>query len=454
MTSVKPVYNSSQSKALHSRFTTASITAKSLDVMEAAMLRQMVDRGFYAALLVSRKIVKLTEGTAGVDGDESIVVNETWLGERSKEDQDFILDHEALHVGLAHHARLDNRDANMANIAMDAAINQMLIDDGRRAPADAVTIDTVAKQMGWPSVKREALRRAAWEEIYQAIVDDLPPPPPPPPGGGEPEDGEEGDEEGEPGQKPKPPGQGPNKPGKVPQGQEWGNVKAPEGGLTQDEKDQRIAEANENMQRAVNQSILAGTASDTIKKIAADAVAVKIDWKAVLRDFVSKGSNITSYTYSKMPRRLSTWRLPAPVKTGMGRLIILMDKSGSITERMTEQYISEMNNIIGEVLPEGIVLMPFDTAVHADEVTTFAQGEQIDYAYRTGGGTDFSAAFDAAADEWMPGDKVLIFTDMECGIPEQPDFAADLLWVAVDARGYYSSEPPYGKYLAVASADM
>jgi predicted metal-dependent peptidase len=329
----------------------------------------MRDHGFYASALMQREIITLPEGTAGVDEKANLYVCEAWFETLTPQERKFVLAHEAFHPLLAHHVRFGNRDRTRCNIAMDCAINQILIDDGvGRPPADCVTIDKVGAELKWPAARIEALRHASWEEIYNAMQEDAPPSKPESKPEDKPEDKPEGEQPGGKGEgsAPEPDGEQPGGKGegsapddKQPEGsgdkpqdplaglaQGWGQVEPAD--VSDEEADRVIAEAAELTQRALHEATMAGTASDSLRKAVSNLSTSRVDWRAVLRNTLSKGANIREYTYARLPRRLSTWRMPAPVRDGVGKLIVLIDKSGSISEAVTHAYVAELNAIIGE----------------------------------------------------------------------------------------------------------
>lgn len=420
------------------------ITARTLRAVEAALVQLMQRHGFFAAPLVSREIQSIPDGTAAVDQAATVLVCEPWFETLSPGERLFVLAHEAGHVMMAHHVRMGDRDPHRCNVAMDCALNGWLIADKiGEAPKDCVTIDTVGKHYGWPVSKIEGLRNASWEEIYHAISEaDAKQPQPDRPG--KPGDGKPGD--GKPGNKPE--GKADGKPSCSAPGQGWGGV-TPDTEATPEEITKAVTEAAEAMQQALQQAILAGSAPDSLVKRVAKLAAPKVDWRAVLRNWLAKGSTVREYTYKRLPRRLSTWRMPCPVKSGMGRVIVLIDKSGSISEAATSAYIAELNAIVGEVSPEETVVAAFDHGVHEPEV--FLPGEPVTYEYRAGGGTSFVNALEWAAEEYRPGDKVVVFTDLEATYPEDPGI--DVLWVAVGAREF-TQRPPFGEVVEVGLSEI
>jgi|15BtaG_2_1085339.scaffolds.fasta_scaffold00192_3 predicted metal-dependent peptidase len=135
------------------------------------------------------------QSTMCTDGS-CIKFNRKFVDGCSLDEVIFVLVHEADHVAYCHHLRLGKRNHQLANIAMDFAINIHLVDCGFVAP-DGVLLDE--KFRGWTWEKIYSFLYKEWEEELEdqpeeeegGLVNE----------GGQPvpsEDGEEGDEgEGE-----------------------------------------------------------------------------------------------------------------------------------------------------------------------------------------------------------------------------------------------------------------
>ena len=101
-----------------------------------------------------------------------------------------------------------------------------------------------------------------------------------------------------------------------------------------------------------------------------ELLAPKISWKDVLRDY------ITAFCADK---DVSTWRkpnrrwidqdvyLPSLIGESMGRLVIAIDTSGSISSAIIGEVLNEVKHICETVSPDGIDLLYWDTVVAQHE---------------------------------------------------------------------------------------
>jgi len=67
-----------------------------------------------------------------------IVYNPAFVEKLTSPELEGVLAHECLHVGLAHHCRRGERDAELWNRAADYAVNPILINNGITLPKDAL----------------------------------------------------------------------------------------------------------------------------------------------------------------------------------------------------------------------------------------------------------------------------------------------------------------------------
>ena len=127
-----------------------------------------------------------------------------------------------------------------------------------------------------------------------------------------------------------------------------------------------------NIDQALRQgALLAGKLGANVPREITDLLESKINWRDALRDF------ITSYCEEK---DLSTWRkpnrrwvdrdvyLPSVIGESVGRLVIAVDTSGSIDNKVIGAFLGEVKQICRTVSPEAIDLMYWDTQVCQHEV--------------------------------------------------------------------------------------
>lgn len=179
-----------------------------------------------------------------------------------------------------------------------------------------------------------------------------------------------------------------------------GNEAGPEPGFDEHDWDgaqELTADEKATLEKEVDQAlrqgaILAGRLKGNIPREIGDMLEAKVDWRTVLREYV------TSYCADK---DMSTWRkpnrrwinqgiyLPSVIGETVGRIVVGVDMSGSIGAAEIGQFLGELMHICGEVHPEGIDLIYWDTAVCQHEKYEMGsyEGLMTSTKPRGGGGT-------------------------------------------------------------------
>lgn len=162
--------------------------------------------------------------------------------------------------------------------------------------------------------------------------------------------------------------------------------------MSEDEKQALAREVDQALRQG---AILAGKLSGNVPREITDAMEAKVNWREVLRDFVSSIC---------VDRDNSTWRrpnrrwvdqgvyMPSVVGEAVGRIGVAIDMSGSIGTEEIGQFLGELLSICNHVQPEGVDLIYWDTAVCAHEKYERGEYEAIMTSTKPkgGGGTDAS----------------------------------------------------------------
>jgi predicted metal-dependent peptidase len=153
----------------------------------------------------------------------------------------------------------------------------------------------------------------------------------------------------------------------------------------------------------------------------------KQDWRAILRDFVA-ATTPSDYRWTPPNRRYISrgLYLPSVERSGLGRIVVAVDTSGSIGTHELEQFAGEISAIADEVKPESIHVVYCDAAVQATE--EFLPSDPIQLTPQGGGGTDFRPVFDWVAENQVDPVCLIYLTDLCCySYPVDPEFP--VLWV-------------------------
>jgi predicted metal-dependent peptidase len=117
--------------------------------------------------------------------------------------------------------------------------------------------------------------------------------------------------------------------------------------------------------------------------------------------------------------------------------------SGSISDRMAKDFLSEVKGIMDEYVDFKLRLWCFDTRVY--EYAEFSADNADDimsYECKGGGGTDFEANWEFMKNEEIEPKRFIMFTDgYPCGSWGDEDYCETLFII----HGNDSIIPPYGQ---------
>lgn len=378
--------------------------------------------------------------------------------------------HQVLHVALRHaqryqdlQARLGDVDLELFNICADAIINSSLSHlSWLSLPASSVHLDRLLQLLGRDDPVDKALLEWDVEALYQAIDDRRSP------GQGSRRDARRGRRggagttaTGQDGSPTNDPSDASGRPEAREDGPLSARVRALGAETTADLKPQPNTEDQPELEtekaREWSERILRAHAGDgahsMLRALIADLPRTRTPWEQVLRTHLARGLSIKpalswsrpSRSYIANQGRLGQGRR-MPWEPGMGakgaipRLVVIVDVSGSIEDKMMERFAIEIEAITRR-LEARLVLVIGDRQVH--RVMHFEPGRSDLRAIRFegGGGTDFTPLL-MEADQHRP-DIGVVLTDLEGPTRFRPSWP--VIW-AVPAS-LSSPAQPFGRKL-------
>ena len=192
--------------------------------------------------------------------------------------------------------------------------------------------------------------------------------------------------------------------------------------------------------QAAHMAELAGQAPAGMERIVEQTQESYVDWKSVLREFVSNAVPYDTRWFP--PNRRHLWRgmyLPSVAKRPRPNLLIVVDSSGSTT-RVIPQFVAEVNAVMNEMHCL-IHVVTCDTEVY--EVGTFDDEPIGDLKISGGGGTSFIPPFEWARVHTPEIDAMIYLTDGYGTFPPQPA-AFPTLWVMST-----HVKPPWGEMVRI-----
>lgn len=214
---------------------------------------------------------------------------------------------------------------------------------------------------------------------------------------------------------------------------------------------EEVKETDERIDRAIREGgILAGRMGGNIPRAISDVLEPKIDWKAVMREFVSsatKGKD--EFTWRKMNKRqlANDMYLPSVEDETVGEIIYGVDTSGSISDEDLSRVAGELASLCELCQPERVRVLWWDTEVHGEQIF---EGDYTNIAKmlkpQGGGGTKVSSVSDYITKKGITAECLIVHTDgyVESNI----DWKLKLptLWLVTMNRSF---DPPAGKKVMV-----
>ena len=284
----------------------------------------LLDHPFFGALLYRLKPVPNNrQPTMATDG-VSLFYNDNFVEDLAPAELVGVLAHEVMHPALKHHVRRGDRNPRVWNIACDYAINPLLVDAGLHLPK-GILLDNSYRGMS---------AEAIYNRIAQEQEDGS---------AGQGKDGGQGQEPGQtPGQRPV------ETPGGFGQVMDAPNPEEPGQTATPAQISQQEQQWSEATTQAAAISRMAGKVPLGADRAIEGAAEAKVDWREHLRRTFSEAAFPADYSWSRPNRRFAHAGLflPSVQKEGVGELVVAVDCSGSISDRILGVFQAEVQALV------------------------------------------------------------------------------------------------------------
>ena len=335
-------------------------------------------------------------------------------------------------------------DAMLSNMAMDYVINLKIVDENQpdhngvrfAEPPEGVLLD-------------ERFRNMDTAQVFDILQAEQPP------GRG---DGKgSGDNES---------GEGDGQSSGAGQGDDDGDGDGDGGGGTGfDEHDWEGAESlseeeTKDLERDIDEAIrqgalTAGKAGGGGNRGFDDLLKVQVDWREVLREFVSNTCVGNDYaTYARPNRRLLSQGvyMPSGISETIEELVLALDTSGSIGQREITVMLTEAASILETVKPNKVRVLYWGSDVVRDEVYEMHELDQMIASTkpRNGGGTDVRCVTEYMRENQISPSAVVVLTDGYL-YGGWGTWTCPVLWTILDNE---NANPDVGKRVHIKARDM
>ena len=379
-------------------------------------VRLLLNHPFFGNLATRLLIKDATDWcpTAATDG-KHLYYNRNFLGAFEDPELDFIIAHEVMHCVYDHIERRATRDAQYWNMAGDYRINDDLkkqnigrmpkvgLHDPRYEEnyTDEIYQDLYANQKD----KKQTL-----DMHIDQLLEELE---------------KNGNTDG--------PGQGSES-----QDGKKGPIK-----ISKEERDQLKDEIKNAVIQAA-QLAGAGNVPGGVERMIKEITNPKMDWRTMLDQQITSVIK-SDFTWMKPSRK--GWDIDA-ILPGLQNentidICVAIDTSGSISNSMLKDFLSEVNGIMSQYTDYKIYVWSFDTEVHNPELFT-GDKDIADYKPAGFGGTEFTANWKWMKHNGVSPKKLVVFTDgYPFGSWGDPNYC-DTLWV-VHSNHDRDIKAPFGQ---------
>lgn len=351
---------------------------------------------FFGALALRLKMIEDPSIKTAACNGTSIRYNPKFVDKLSLSKVQGLIAHEVMHPAFLHHTRRGSRDKKKWNIACDYAINTILHNAGFDLPNG-----------GYLNPAYDGMTA---EHIYTLLPDDP----------------DNLDDDNDPG--------GDGGVDDSPNSQNGGGSKSQQ---NHEEAEWKVAVA-----QAAHMAKQIGRLPGGIERMIEELFEPVLPWRNILRRFLTEKRN-DDFSWKRGNRRFIAQGLYLPSRLSddaMGEIVIVIDTSGSISQKELTEFGSEIKGIVDEVRPSKVRVIYCDSCIaHIDE---FGPDDDLQFEARGGGGTDFRPPF-----EWLEKNQIVpralvYLTDGYGPFPEQePDFPT--LFVINN----HDVIPPWGEHL-------
>ena len=383
------------------------------DRVTKARVKLLLQHPFFGNLATRLKIVDATNRlpTAAVDG-RNLFINKDFVHALSDGELMFLIGHEVMHCVFEHMIRRGDRNPQVWNMAGDYVINLILERDkiGDVIRKVDILLDRKYADMTTEQIYDKLMEDAVTIKMPLDMHIDLT------------ADGSGKEGEG--------------------QGIE---VVMPGAGKMSEEERKALQDEIKNAVLQAAQAAGAGKVPAAVARMIQELTAPKLNWKDLLR--IQLESMIRNdYSFTRPSRK--AWHtgavLPGMLPGEEVNVHVAIDTSGSISEEMIRDFLSEVKGIMDNYDAWNIRVWCFDTAIHADQNFSSDQGDDIrSYQPGGGGGTDFTAIFKYLKDEEIEPKRLVVFTD---GYPFGSwgdENYTDTVWIL---HGTTTIVPPWGQF--------
>jgi predicted metal-dependent peptidase len=346
----------------------------------SARVGLLLKASFFGNLATRLKLINADEwcATAATDG-RNFYYNTRFIEMLRPKEIEFLFGHEVLHCVYDHFGRRGDRDPQLWNIANDYCVNGDLVKHnvGEKITSVPCLYDRKYDGMSSEEVYDQLYEKATKIDIGSLLDQMI-------------DEHLDGDSEGD--------------------GDEEGKGRPR---LSAEDKQAIKDEIKEAMLAAAATVDGAGNLPAGVKRLIQQLTEPQMNWREILR--MNLESTIKAdYTWMRASRK--GWHMdavmPGQKPDEMIDVAVMLDASGSISQDMLRDFLSEIQGIMDSFPSYKIHVVTFDTdCYNPAQYDSDNLDSMIDYEVSGGGGTDFDCIFTYLKDQEITPRRLIVFTD-------------------------------------------
>jgi predicted metal-dependent peptidase len=389
-----------------------------IEKLTTARVGLLLKAPFFGNMATRMKLIDASDWcpTAATNGRD-FMYNTKFVEKLSVKKLEFLFAHEICHAIFDHFGRLGSRIPQLANIAQDYAVNQILVDEriGDKITEVKICYDPKYRGLAWEEIYDELYEKAEkipMEQLLAQLGDLL--------------DEHIKEEEGVGAGNKDSDKEGKGKPS-----------------LSKEEAEQ----IRQEIKNAMIQSAAAAGAGKVpagIQRMIKNITEPKMDWRQLVQQEIQSIVR-NDYSFQRVNRKSmhSGAILPGMKEATTIDVAISIDMSGSIGDEDATAFLSEIKGIMDQYEDFRINLWCFDTDIYNWKQITHDEAHELEeYEPQGGGGTDFEVNWTFMEENGIQPKKFIMFTDgYPCGGWGNEDYC-DTIFIV---KGNTSAEAPFGQ---------
>lgn len=366
-----------------------------------ARLSMLFHYPFFGNLATRMEVVDATAWcpTAATDGCK-LYFNREFIKKLSKKELQFLIAHEILHAVYDHIGRRGTKDPQIWNMAIDYIVNWTLVKERiGEMPKNGLLSTKYTDEWTSEQVYNDLIQNCTKIEMSLDMHLDLSHG-----DGNQDENGENGENNGS----------GTSIKTGVGNKLTSANASGKENGPPKLSKEDVQRIRNEMRAAVISAArVSAGSVPLGVQRLIKALTNPKMDWRSMLEAHVASSVR-GDFTYRRFSKK--TWStgvvLPSQDTLPAVDVVVAIDASGSISDKMLTDFLSEVYGIMEQFQDFKLLLMSFDTQVYNPQVFTPENKESVlEYEIKGSGGTEFECVWNYLKNQHIAPERLVLFTD-------------------------------------------